>query len=134
MVHDSAGCIILGLLQIGIHHVVRRMQFVIDLATRPSYVRRAAVCVSRGLPISDPGKDVRWHVQRMGRIRSYLGITLGGWQAALRERRDVVCMDEVMRHTRMIRPSGEFLLKDFGGAKLLRVSLVRRRNGDVQSE
>ncbi len=69
----------------------------------PCGALRGDVGVDQFLPIADAGKNVRRHVQGMGRRGRDLGITPGGFEALVGDRRIIVEMDQIVRHAGMLR-------------------------------
>ena len=57
------------------------------------------------LPHANPGEDVRGHMQRVRRRRSHLRITPRRGQPQLRQLRLVISVNQIVRHSRMIRLS-----------------------------
>src|SRR5712692_5505650 len=62
------------------------------------------------------------------------GVLIGGGHTALRQRRVVQAMNEIVRHTRMIGVFGVNGRKDLGGLQLVGVGLVAVPRGFVQRQ
>jgi len=90
-------------LQIGIDHVVHRMQLFVRLLGFLCDTQRHCVGVDRLLPVPDACEDVRRHVLGVRGARSDLGVEPGGFEAFVGQRRRVVEMDQVVRDAGMAR-------------------------------
>ena len=82
----------------GQHPVERVLRRVILVRGERLLVRR-----DRRLPHPDHRVDVRRHVERVRRRRRDLRVLVRGGHAPLRQRREVVAVDQVMRDARVIR-------------------------------
>ena len=92
LVDDGLRLLVLRELQIGIDHVVHRVQLLVEFLARLCRARRRDVGRDRFLPIADAREDVRRHVLRVRRGRRDLGVSLGRIEPFLgkgrRSRRD----------------------------------------------
>src|SRR2546428_14146892 len=73
-------------------------------------------------------------MKRMRRRRRDFRVAACRREAAARDRRRVVAMDDVVRHSGMVRLLGEYLFEDRARLELVGVGLVGRGRGGVQSE
>ena len=98
---------VLRRLQVRIDSVIHRVQFFGDCAVSLRDRARRDVGVDRFLPVAEPRKRVRRHVQRVRRRRRDFRVTPGGFERPIGERRKVVAVDDVVREARMIRLAGD---------------------------
>ena len=106
LVHHLLGRFILAGLQVGIKKKVHGMQFVSTHIHRTRLLRnghRFQVRLDILLPQSEPGENVRRHVDRVGRRRRNLRIGAGGIQSRRRHLRRITGMNNVVRQAGMIR-------------------------------
>src|SRR2546427_11619368 len=73
-------------------------------------------------------------MKRMRRRRRDFRVATCRREGAARERRRVVAMDDVVRHSGMVRLLGEYLFEDRARLELVGVSLVGRGRGGIQGE
>ncbi len=95
---------VLAELQVGVLHEIERVrhagEHAVELRLRAVLARhlvRLEVRVDRLLPHPDHRVDVRGHVHRVRRRRRDLGVLVRRRNAFLRERREVVAVDQVVR-------------------------------------
>ena len=69
--------------------------------------------------MAEPREDVRRHVERVRRRRRDAGVAPRGREPPVRDGREVVAVDEVVRDAGMLRLLGEHLLEDAGGLQRL---------------
>jgi hypothetical protein len=81
----------------------------------------------RFFPGTHPREDMRWHMQRMWRVRRDAGVKARGREAPGRERGRVVTMYQIMRDPRVIGIFGKLFLQDRGGPGVSREALVGLR-------
>ena len=143
LLHEGPRLAVTAELEIAVHHVVVGVQALVRAETglRPARGQRfrgglggRAIGVDGLLPAPHAREDVRRHVQRVGRRRGDAGVALRGGQALGRDRREVVAVDQVVGHPRMIGLLGEGLLEDAGGLELVGVGLVVGVERDVERE
>ena len=116
---------VLSGLQVGVNLVVAGMQFFCRLTFAPRRRCRRDIAVDGFLPVAHARKGVRWHVQRMRRIRRNFRITPRRHERPSRQRRHVVSMDNVVRQSRMLRLLLEQFLQNRARLQPPRVGLVR---------
>ena len=73
------------------------MQLVVEIGRLLCDTLRGDVGVNQLLPIAYARKNVRRHVQGMGRSRRDFGIAPGGLEPLLGDRRIIVEVDQIMR-------------------------------------
>ena len=120
---------VLRRLQVRIDSVIHRVQFFGDCAVSPRGRARRDVGVDRFLPVAEPRKRVRRHVQRVRRRRRDLRVTPGRFERLIGERRKVVAVDDVVREAGMIRLAGDESFENRASLALLGERLVARRRG-----
>ena len=88
--------------------------------------RRTRVGVDRFLPVAEPRKGVRRHVQRVRRRRRDFRVTPRRLERAIGQRRKVVAVDDVVREAGMIRLASDQLFENRAGLELVGEGLVGR--------
>ena len=108
---DLFGLMILGCLQIGVFHVIHRVDGFAVISTRPEALadigkRRGigrAVRIDRFLPHTETGEDVRGHVQGMRHVGRNLGVADRRVETGLSQLGRIVAMDQVMHNAGVVR-------------------------------
>ena len=85
-------------------------------------------------PIPHAREDMRWHMLRMRRGGRDLRITLGSIKPFLGNGRIVIQMDQVVRDARMLRLPFKDGLEKRGTLKLIGISFIRGRSGNIQCD
>src|ERR1022692_2657054 len=102
------------------------MQLLCRLTLAPCGCRRCYVAVDGLLPVTGARKGMRWHVQRMRRIRRDVRVTSRGHQRPSCQRRHIVRMDNVMCQPGMRWLLFKQFLEDRSRLQPPRVGLVCR--------
>ena len=110
LLYQRLGLVVLAELEVRVLHEIERVRHAghhaVELDLRSVLVGdlvRGQVGLYRLLPQADHRIDVRRHVLRMRCRRRDLGVLVGRRDAALRDRRKVVRVDQVVRDTRVVR-------------------------------
>ena len=119
-------------MQIGVDQIVLAVHLITGGLVRLGRLHGGKVGRDQVLPETDAREDVRRHVLCMRRSRRDLGVTPGGVDPPLRERRSVVEVNEIMSDARVPGVALEDWLQDGRSLELIGVSLVGRRGRDVQ--
>ena len=137
----SLGLLVLAELERRVHDVVHRVQRVVRARLELGLAQlvlgrlhRRPVGVDRLLPVAEPREDVRRHVLRVRRRGRDLRVATRGVEALVGDGREVVAVDQVVGHSRMLGLLGEDLLEDGRGLELVRVRLVVGIERHVQGQ
>ena len=125
-IHDLLRLGVLPFLQIGVSHVIERVQFLcfggVAMPHGGVSARRVsggAICRDGLFPHAKPREDVRWHVQGMRNPRCDGTVTPGGGQPALSQCRVVVAVDQIVSDAGMVRVFLPQLFQESSGLKLI---------------
>ena len=92
------------------------------------------VRLDRVLPVAKSREDVRGHVKGVGRVGRDARVSAGRAETLRGDRREVVAVDQVVRHAGVIRLLGEDRLQNGSGLQLVPVRLVVRVQRGVERE
>jgi hypothetical protein len=141
VLEDLDGLGVLRRLQVGEDQVIEGVELVVPdgAAVIAGRVlarggRRGQVGFDRFRPHAEARVDVRRHVERMRYVGRDAAVLLGGGQAAGRERRVVVGVDDVVRDARVGPVLLEERLEDRRRLELVRVREIRRRRRPEQRQ
>ena len=132
VVDDSKRLLVPAKLQISVDKIVLPVQLIANFLAGLGGLHGCGICSDRFLPITDPRKNMRGHVLRVGRVRCDLCIAQRRRQAPGGNGRIIVQMDQVVSDTWMLRLSLKDRFEDGRALELIGVGLVGRRCRNVE--
>ena len=127
MRNGGAGIGVTPELKIRVNHVIHGVQDAADRVLLPGFGNRSLVGIDRLHPIAHAREDMRRHVQRVRGVRRDIRIAQCRRQPFLRERREIVGVNEIVGHARMVRMLGKLRFENCSRLQRPGIGLVGRR-------